>query len=362
MKKFFIATMVFLCTWAFVTVGRAMMKSPVNVQAAAVAPINTQYATPTFRPTETAIPTSTIGYEATIYVAQATADEARRVNAQATAAHEQHILSIVQLTAAQDARNQEILSWTQIAAPTVIPLTATMQVVINTQVAEGEKRVADMMTATMQAPTQYAAMINAQSNARYADAMRIVDVFGKIAIGLFCTGLAVFLFRWKPPEPKPAAEPQTETVVQIRRDKGNGDFGQTRAVVPCSPEQLSELAEMAVNGEKRFGVNRLETQSRTFRKQRTTVLNVRQFLIDNHLVIADESGHIALNDDGEEFLAAWFDAHKLPDGYNFDDTPPSPTVSDGHEFHEHEANPADSAMGEWQKLNRGDVYTQEGAI
>jgi hypothetical protein len=303
---------------AFFVVYRAMGgSSPANVQAAAVAPINTQYATPTFRPTETPIPTSTIGYEATIYVAQATADEARRVNAQATADHEQHILSIVQITAAQDARNQEMLSWTQIAAPTVIPLTATMQVVINTQVAQGEQRVAAMMTATIQAPTQYAAMINAQSNARYADAMRIVDVFGKIAIGLFCTGLAVFLFRWKPPEPKPAAEPQTETVVQIRRDKGNGDFGQTRAVVPCSPEQLSELAEMAVNGEKRFGINRLETQSRTFRSQRETLLAVREFLIKKQLAIPDGNGTLTLNDDGETFFAGWFNAHALPTDYEF---------------------------------------------
>jgi hypothetical protein len=325
MKKFFIGALLFLCVYAFVIVFRATRgTSPANVQAAAVAPINTQYATPTFRPTETPIPTSTIGYEATIYVAQATADEARRVNAQATAAHEQHILSIVQITAAQDARNQEILSWTQIAAPTVIPLTATMQVVINTQVAEGEKRVADMMTSTFQAPTQYAAMVNAQTNAQYASAMRVVDVFGKAAIGVFCIGLAVFLFRWKPPAAKPVAEMPTETVVQIRRDKGNGDFGQTRAVVPCSPEQLSELAEMAVNGEKRFGINRLETQSRTFKGQRPVLLAVRQFLIDNGLVISDDSG-ITLNADGAAFLTGWFDSHQLPGEYEFrESTPPSP--------------------------------------
>jgi hypothetical protein len=306
-----------LIALSFFIVYRAMGgASPTNVQAAAIQEV-TQYVTPTFRPTETPVPTSTIGYEATIYVAQATADEARRVNAQATAQHEANILSILQITSEAERRSQEILSWTAQAAPTVIPLTATQQAVYNTQSAQGQMMVAAMMTATMQAPTQYAAIIQLQDTARYSQANNIMRIFALSGFSLFLWGLAVFLFRWQPPAQKPPEEPQIETVVQMRKDNGGGTFQQTRLVVPCAPEQLTELAEMAANQEKKFGINRLETGSRTFRGQRSVLIAVREFLLGNGFVISDGNGTITLNADGEAFLAGWFDHHQLPTEYEF---------------------------------------------
>src|SRR3990172_4530546 len=193
MKKVFGFLVIVFFVYAGIVILRALpAKLATNVQAPAIAATNTQYVTPTFRPTETPIPTSTIGYEATIYVAQATADEARRVNAQATAQHETYILSIVQITAAKDARSQEVLSWTAQAAPTIIPLTATAQVIYNTQVAIGEARVAAMMTMTHEAPAQYALMVEAQSNAQYANIKQIANITGMGALIVFLLALTAY--------------------------------------------------------------------------------------------------------------------------------------------------------------------------
>src|SRR3990172_4174010 len=123
MKKVFGFLVIVFFVYAGIVILRALpAKLATNVQAAAIAATNTQYATPTFRPTETPIPTSTIGYEATIYVAQATADEARRVNAEVTAAHEVYLLAQMQLTADVDYRIHEQAVWTAIGGQTSIPL------------------------------------------------------------------------------------------------------------------------------------------------------------------------------------------------------------------------------------------------
>jgi hypothetical protein len=358
MKKYFLLFILLVSAPAFFVVARASGKAQPVAQAAPAMQA-TQYATPTFVPTRTEIPTPTIGYEATIAVAQMTADEARRVNAEATAAHEQHILSIMHITSQAEERNQEVLSWTAQAAPTIIPLTATQQAAANTQVAAGETRVSGMMTATHQAPTQYAAMVNAQSSAQWASLRQGVNVAAMFGLFLFLLAMTAYFVR-VPPGAKVQPDVPRETVVQIRNNTGAGTYQQVRAVVPCSPEQLTELAELAANGEKRFGINRLETHSRTFRGQRPVLLAVRQFLIDHEYVIADANGAIALNASGEAFLAAWFDEHKLSDDYEFaEPTPPPPPLHD-HDAHAHDENPHVSTMGEWQKLNGGGNYTKEG--
>jgi hypothetical protein len=80
---------------------------------------------------------------------------------------------------------------------------------------------------------------------------------------------------------------------------------------------------LAANGEKKFAINRLETKSRTFKSQRQTLLAVRQFLLDNNLVIADANGTITLNDDGEQFLTGWFESRQLPTEYDFAEEQPA---------------------------------------
>jgi hypothetical protein len=318
MKKltFFIIVAI-VAVWSWVAMGRASMQPNAGVRAAQDQHTPTEYATPTFIPTHTPVPTATVGYEATIMVAQATADEARRVNAQATAQHESYLLAQMQLTADAESRHYEMLSWTVTAGPTVIPLTATQQAAANTQMANNQNLLAAQITATHAAPTQYAAMVQIQDSMRYAAVDRFVRMGFLCVIGLFLLSMVWFMRRYAPPAPKPDAPMPTEIVVQIRHNNGQGTFSQQRLVIPCAPDQLTELAEMAANGEKKFGINRLESSSRTFRNQRATLIAVRQFLIDNGFVITDANGTITLNAAGEEFLASWFDVHKLPDEYEF---------------------------------------------
>jgi hypothetical protein len=280
-------------------------------------------ATATIQPTQTPVPTATTGYELTAIVAQATADEARRINAQATADHELVQLGLSQLTAqAEDramAQLQLTAAWEGITATvayTSIPLTATQQAALNTQIPARQILEAGQLTATHEAPTQIVAMERSLLYAKYGKADYFFRWFGIFMVGIFVIGIVRFMFRY-PIQPKPETEPKdepTETVIWLKNEKDNGATSK-RYAVPCTPEQLTELSELVINGEKTFGINRLENSSRTLR--RSTLYQVREFLTLNLFAVDAGAGQIALNEDGEEFLAAWFEEHKLPGGYDF---------------------------------------------
>ena len=142
---------------------------------------NTQYptATRTAQPTETVIPSATIDYQMTAVLAQQTAMEAVRINAQITAEFEQRILEQSQLTAGYEQRVHEIYAWTQQAALTVIPLTATQQAIINTQIPAQQAFIISQMSATANAPTQIVAMENAKNYVKFAEANQVAGVVGK---------------------------------------------------------------------------------------------------------------------------------------------------------------------------------------
>jgi len=288
-----------------------------NKPAFAQQPPTTEYQaiTPTFIPTATIVPSATIGYESTLAIAQSTADEARRVNALVTSEAEQRILEFAQMTADNDKRIQERLSWTATAALTSVPLTSTAKVIADTQIANAQQIVAAGYTQQAYAPTQYAAVVQGQATEKFATINQIMKLIAIGALILFMLAGVSFFVRM---EPKVEAEEveQVATEVWVRSDKDHGAKS-TLLTIPCSPEQLSELAELAANGEKKFGINRLEQTSRTFRSQRDTLILVRQFLVESKFVIPDANGTITLNHDGEAFLAGWFETHKLGDEYEF---------------------------------------------
>lgn len=308
------------------TLGRQMYQRELPAQAAMDIPTRAPVtSTQPPEPTQTPVPTSTIGYMETALVAQATADEARRINAQATVAHESILLAQSQLTAQAEANElvqlQLTAQWegiTATAAYTSVPLTATQQVYANTEMAARQRLQAAQLTATIAAPTQMMAMARAENYQKYGGVDYFVKWFFIVVIVAFLIGLLAWMLR-NPVMQKQTEEPQKQptsfTVNYVKRE--NGGYKQSNLSVPCSPEQLTELAELAANGEKRFGINRLEKSSRTFKSQRETLLKVRQFLKDNEFVIGDEDGHIALNADGEGFLLDWFEDHKLREGYAF---------------------------------------------
>jgi hypothetical protein len=274
-------------------------------------------------PTRTPVPTATIGYMETALVAQATADEARRINAQATAAHESVLLAQSQLTAQAEANAlvqlQLTAQWegiTATAAYTSVPLTATQQYHNNTALAAQQSLQAAQLTATKGAPTQIMAMAQAENYAKYGGVDYFARWFFIVVIVAFLIGLLAWFIR-NPVLPRTTTEeqPKNFTINYVKRE--NGGYKQSNFNVPCSPEQLSELAEMAVNDEKRFAINRLEQTSRTFKSQRDALERVRDWLCQNEMAVKDEHNHFMLNDDGAGFLLDWFEDHKLREGYEF---------------------------------------------
>jgi hypothetical protein len=295
-------------------------EAPIQVMAQAA---DTQ--APTATPTSTPVPPPTIDYQQTAAVAQSTALEAVRVNAQVTAAYEIRVQEQLQITAQADREWFAIQFWTQQAASTVIPLTATQQAVLNTQIPMQQMVALAQITATYAAPTQMVAMARAEQAVRYSGAEKVASILGLVSVSLFCLVLVVFLIVKMRSErmiieddSEDEMDQPTETIIQMKRDNGGGLGSMTRLVVPCTPEQLTELAELAINGERTFAINRLETNSRTLRRE--TLYTFRNWAVSNGFAIHPKPGsqEIVMNDDGLCLLEGWFENHALPDGYKFD--------------------------------------------
>ncbi len=290
---------------------------------------------PAAKPTRTPEPTATIGYAATSDAyrdealtavadsqnAIATANKAMEINAATTSEYEARELAKTQMVhdeiMAKEASYQESIRATGTAFPTAIAIIGTQQKIDTAKLTLQ----AGQLTATKEAPTQYAAMVNAKNAEKYG----WMNYIALLIVALVFCGFFGVLTAWiirNPilPKSQPASEKEAwlkdkdgkiETPVYVEKQDGNVK----RYVVPCSPEQLTELSELAVNGEKTLGINRLENNSRTLR--RSVLYQLREFLTLNTFAVDAGAGQIALNDRGVAFLTAWFDDHKMPDEYSF---------------------------------------------
>ena len=275
-------------------------------------------ATVTPRPTQTPVPSATIGFEQTAIVAQSTADEARRVNAMVTAEFEQRVLAQLQVTAEHERMVFEVYSWTVTAALTSIPLTATQQAAINTQVPVLQTIDAAKLTATNAAPAQVVAMERARNYAAYGK----IDYFVRwgmwLAIGVFVLSIAAWVLR-NPvlPKPSPVQSAEPATVVMVKRDHGQGGFGLQRMVVPCTPDQLTEFAECITQGSKTLAINQWEGKDTLW--TRPVIHEMRGWLQLNKFAVSTGDGQLATTDDGLSFLYGWLDTQQLPTEYAFDE-------------------------------------------
>lgn len=282
--------------------------------------------------TPTLLPT--IDYAASLQVAEnekniavATANEAGRINAQATAEHEQRLIDAGMLTlanngltATSDAIQLVRESWTVTAYPTSVYLTTTQQVVDNTQVA-AEK------TATEQYPNQVISALRAENEKKCGMTCYLIDYFAKCALGMFCIGMILYLFvRVRMDVDKEArkqAQEDADLTPKLYPVKDQPGNYKRKKVVPCTEDQLSELAELVVNGERTLGINRLEQESRTFRSKREELTAVRNFLVRKDVTLAfhpkQTKGDIVVNEAGIEFFTNWFETHELPEGFYFAD-------------------------------------------
>lgn len=322
-------------------------------------------------PTITAIPSATIDYKSTAEVAQAqaniaqaTADEARRVNAMATAQYISLINEQARITSEAERRVFEIYSWTATAALTTIPLTATQQAVMNTQVPAQQQLMSAQLTATQAAPTLQAAIISSEYKRLYGKAEHI----GMIAFQwTFIIGAIIFVFwlfkRWDQEERHlrlmeqlPNAEPVKETVVQMKKDKGGGSYSQTRHVIPCTPAQLTEFAEFVTQGKKSLAINQWEGSDTSF--TRSTYMPFRAWMREERedpFVVAMEDNQLAPTNIFMEFLMSWLDREVLPMGFEFTERVEAPHSPNSETVQNHDELPDKTLMS-----MRNHTYEREG--
>lgn len=329
MNKKVLTVFLALLSWAIVGCG-----TPMAVQAAALGtPEAKRSATPAITATATVSPTPTVDWQGTAIVAQATADEARRLDTQATAQEKDRIQEQLAWTAESNQWTAQANQWTATAALTSVPLTATQQSIVNTQVPIDQALMAGQLTATKEAPTQIVAMIDAKNYETYGATDYVVRLFVLGALGVFLLGVGLFALRVRSNEeakPRSATPAQTvrepdliqlkpsETIVKAKTDYGKGYGLEQVYKVPCSGEQLSELAERVILKGETLAVNNFEGTSTLF--TRSVFMRVRNFLQANHLAknAGAGSGSLILTEMGEAFLRGWLERKELPHSYSFD--------------------------------------------
>lgn len=282
--------------------------------------------------TLTPVPTATVDYQQTASVAQQTADEARRVNTQATAEYESRIQEQIQFTATAEARAFAVYEWTATAAMTSIPLTTTAQAVKSTMAMQELAVIQTSNVMTQQAPTMIAAMIDAENERTFAPLQSVVILMMYASMIVFFVGVGIFALSkagttrapvktYPDLLPIPEVSTQTpqprETVVNIKTDYGGGFGVSNKTVIPCGPEQFTEFARAVLSGEKTLAINNWEEGkgATLFGKAYS---RVRGWLLWNKLAVSTASGQMALVEAGTLFLSEWLNAHKLPTEYQFE--------------------------------------------
>jgi hypothetical protein len=328
MSKKVLIVFLALLSWAIAGCG-----SPMAVQAAPLGtPEAKRSATPAITATATLSPTPTVDWQGTAIVAQATADEARRLDTQATAQEKDRIQEQLAWTAEANQWTAQADQWTATAALTSVPLTATQQAVVNTQVPIDQALMSGQLTATKEAPTQIVAMIDAKNYETYGATDYVVRLFVLGALGVFLLGIGLFALSARNKEdvkPRSAVPSQAvrepdliqlkpETIVNAKTDYGKGYGIDQVYKVPCSREQLSELAERVIVKGETLGVNNFEGSGTLF--TRSVFMRVRNFLQANFMAksAGAGSGSMILTDKGEAFLRGWLERNELPHSYSFD--------------------------------------------
>lgn len=292
--------------------------------------------------TRTVTPSPTVDWKQTAIVAQATADEARRLDTQATAQHEALIQEQIRITEAAEIREHEKFAGTATAASTSVPLTQTARSVDLTATNAMMTLSAGQLTATHEAPTQAVAMIRVEYERRlgwvnYAALGTLA--FFMFALGVFALGKAragnepMVMYQQTVREEPEVIVPVKETVVNVKTSTGQG-WGRDKLMrVPCTPEQLTELAERVIMQNESLGVNNFEGAKSLL--TRAVILRVRHFMQANEMASSIRAGRVELTEDGRAFLRGWLERHSLPHSFAFDD---EEAQKPGVMSHEHEAH------------------------
>lgn len=324
--------------------------APVAQAAEAGTPAVQRSLTPAATATATVSPTPTVDWQGTAVIAQQTADEARRLNTAATAAYEQRLHEESAWTAQADTWTAQAAESTATAYLTSVPLTSTARVEDLTANSAQMTLTSNEMTATEHAPTQVVAMIDAQNYEEYGALDFVIRLFVLAGLGVFLFGVGIFAFFNKPlgvgkPGRQPAAPVQKDpdliplkqqaTVVQYTKNNGQGFRQDFVYKIPCSREQLSELADRVINQKETLGVNRWEGEKSLL--TRAVILRLRHFFMVNKLAVSSGVGRVALNDAGLKFLQDWLDSNALPHSYSFVPFDDSAPLNMSHDADAHDA-------------------------
>ncbi len=270
-------------------------------------------------------------WKGTAIVAQATADEARRLDTQATAAEKDRIQQQLAWTAQADMWTAQSDQATATAYMTSVLLTSTARIEDLTATSAYMTLTSNQMTATEHAPTQVVAMIDAKIYEEHGETDFIVRLFVLGALGVFLLGVGLFALGAKPraevnvrnavparakvePDLIPLRQ-EPETVIKVKMDSGQG-FGQDILLtVPCTREQLTELADGVINGDVTLGVNNWEGKNTLL--TRAVIGRVRHFFEANKMATRDAGGRVTLTEGGLALLHGWLQRGKLPYSYSF---------------------------------------------
>ncbi len=270
--------------------------------------------------TSTPIPTETIGWQQTAVNAQSTSDAAMRLMVEATSAEAQRqqerllmtaTIDIATIQAGQLTAQSDIATST--AALTAVPLTSTAQSldreIAKTQISDSHTAVA----MTRQAPTQVILMAYAQSQAKYADVTMRVDIGVRIAVSFFVIVLSALMvyviLRRNTRSEQPTVFIRPLDDIPLRKHEEQGSVRFTRADVPCTKDQLLELADGIINRGMTLSFNPWE--GTTVHK----VLKVmREFMVENHFArnVKGQGGLLDILADGEKFLRDTLDKQEPP--------------------------------------------------
>ena len=294
-------------------------------------PNSTEAIMDTATPSET--PTPTVGYQATSEAAQSTAISAQAIanaavgTANALAAgNSQATLTVLGMTATQD-------FWTANAPATPTPnATATAEKITADKLAL--QVYAAAMTTTKEAPTQTIIMANAKAWADKATERQNADIYfpyyAVLVLVVFIVVMAL-IFRVRPPDPKiitvekdtsltsvtpESFIPFTPNSTRIVIEDRHGVFTNAMAHdVPCTPEQLSELAERVINQNTAMIYSNFKGNGTLWTQD--TFAAFRAWFQLNGYTDSAGGGQLVPNEKGKAFLRGWLNNSTLPFSINF---------------------------------------------
>lgn len=320
MKRFFFYAVLIVCMGCIATLFMSQIKFPAAQKAQALGNVvtvaYTQLPTNTFEPTYTPFPT--VDYRATDQAYQLAMEQERNRMIEVQLQHDENML-------AQQVELARV-NGTATAAGTQIAQVSTQNAIAVWNLTLESSHI----TSTAEAPAQAAKLLQVATNAKNEKRDNIIYVSIAIAVIIFLVGVPSGVWRYVKLQEKRATteyQPETPTVPEgltpyIHEDKSGGDF--ERWYVPCTPDQMTEIWELIVNGERNFGINRIETTSRTLR--RPTLVKLRKWLRENKFATELGAGEIALNDRFVAFVEKWGEDHELEEGYQFCPPPQDETI------------------------------------